>query len=381
MRSGQSVGSNTVSTETIDQAKLTARQEMLLRLIIKEHVQTASTVASRTLVERYKLDISPATVRNEMARLEETGYLSQPHTSAGRIPTEKGFRYFVKYLMNEQALSLAERRMIAHQFHQARDHIEQWLPLASSVLARAAQAAAILTTPRTTRVLYKHLELIATHGRAVLLILVLEGGTVEQQMLVLSEPMNQQALRDAADRLNQICVGLNADQIEGRVREFPPLEIDIINIVLSIMRHLEAQPSDEIYYHGLSDLLQAPEFATAEDASTSLVRVLEERSLLQAVLAETLTPSLGVGNVRILIGGEGRWDELRTCSIILTRYGVPNYATGALGVMGPIRMHYGRAVSAVRFVANVLGELVYEIYQPNLEIEAKRPPTETPNAA
>ena len=353
------MGNSTVSTETIDQAKLTARQEMLLRLIIKEHVQTASTVASRTLVERYKLNISPATVRNEMARLEESGYLSQPHTSAGRVPTEKGFRYFVKYLMDEQALSVAERRMIAHQFYQARDHIEQWLPLASSVLARAAQAAAILTTPRTTRVLYKHLELIATHGRAVLLILVLEGGTVEQQMLVLSEPMHQQALRDAADRLNQICVGLNADQIEGRVREFPPLETDIINIVLSIMRHLEAQPPDEIYYHGLSDLLQAPEFAAAEDASTSL----------------------GVGNVRILIGGEGRWDELRTCSIILTRYGVPNYATGALGVMGPIRMHYGRAVSAVRFVANVLGELVYEIYQPNLEIEAKRPPTETPNAA
>lgn len=352
---------------------------MLLRLIIKEHVQTAGTVASRTLVERYKLDISPATVRNEMARLEELGHLSQPHTSAGRIPTEKGFRYFVKYLMNEQALSAIERRMIAHQFYQARDHIEQWVPLASSVLARAAQAAAILTTPRTTRALYKHLELIATHGRAVLLILVLEGGTVEQQMLVLSEPMSQQALRDAADRLNQACIGLNADQIESRVHEFPLLETDIAEIVLSMMRRAEAQPSDdEIYYHGLSDLLQAPEFAATEEASTSLVRVLEERSILRAVLAETLTPSLGVGSIKVLIGGEGRWEELRACSMVLTRYGVPNYATGALGVVGPIRMHYGRAVSAVRFVANVLGELVHEIYQPDLEIEVEsQPPTET----
>jgi heat-inducible transcriptional repressor len=114
------------------------------------------------LVAHYDLDVSPATVRNDMARLEEMGYLLQPHTSAGRIPTEAGFRYFVERLMTERALPRTEQRMIAHQFHQAREHIGAWLPLASSVLAKAAQAAAILTAPRTTSSLFKHVELIAT---------------------------------------------------------------------------------------------------------------------------------------------------------------------------------------------------------------------------
>jgi heat-inducible transcriptional repressor len=345
---------------------LTPRQELLLKLIVAEHGRSASAVASRTLVEKYDLSFSSATVRAEMAHLEELGYLSQPHTSAGRLPTEAGFRYFVERLMQEQALPLAEQRTITHQFYQARDHIDEWLPLASTVLARTGGGAALVTAPRTLRPLYKHVELIATHGRAVLLILVLEGGSIEQQMLALAEPMTQTALREAADRLNQTCAGLSADEIAAHIQEFPPLEANVAQLVVTLMQTMTATPSDEIYHHGFSDLLQAPEFAEGDSASTGVLRVLEERSLLQAVLAEVLTPSMGVGNVRVLIGGEGRWDELQACSLVLARYGVMNYATGALGLVGPLRMRYGRTVSVVRFVADLLGELVYDMYQPGI---------------
>jgi heat-inducible transcriptional repressor len=348
----------------VESYELTPRQESILRLIVQLHVDTAGTVASRTLVDQYSLNISPATVRNEMARLEELGYLQQPHTSAGRIPTEMGFRYYVQRLMEVSALPQSEQRKIAHQFHQARDHIDTWLPLASSVLAKATRAAAVLTAPRSAHATFKHLELISTHGRAVLLILVLEGGSVEQQMLSLSEYMPQSALREAADRLNQVCAGLNTSQIEAHMHEFPPLETDIANLVISIMYNVENEPSDELYSYGLSDLLRTPEFLEPDNSSANLVRSLEERSLLHAVLSETLTPSVGVGTVRVLIGGEGRWDELRSCSVVLARYGVANYVTGTMGVVGPVRMHYGRAISAVRFVAGVLGEMVYDFYQP-----------------
>ncbi len=354
----------------VESHELTPRQESILRLIVKSHVDTAGTVASRALVDQYSLTISPATVRNEMARLEELGYLQQPHTSAGRIPTEIGFRYYVQRLMEERALPQSEQRKIAHQFHQARDHIDTWLPLASSVLAKTAQAAAVLTAPRSTHAIFKHLELISTHGHAVLLILVLEGGSVEQQMLSLSELMPQTALREAADRLNQACTGLNTSQIEARIHEFPSLETDIAKLVTSIMHNVEDEPSDEIYYYGLSDLLRSPEFAETDISSANLVRSLEERSLLHAVLSETLTTSVGVGTVRVLIGGEGRWDELRSCSVVLARYGVANHVTGALGVVGPVRMHYGRAISAVRFVAGVLGEMVYDFYQPAIPTDS-----------
>ncbi|HOT92189.1 MAG TPA: heat-inducible transcriptional repressor HrcA [Anaerolineae bacterium] len=355
---------NQQGTKMTDMPELTERQSLLLKLIVREHVESTGPVASRTLVEKYNLKFSPATVRNEMAALESLGYLTQPHTSAGRMPTEAGFRYFVARLMEEQSLPLAEQRRIAHQFYQARDRIESWLPLASSVLAQTSGGASVVTAPRTMQPVYKHLELILTHGRAILLILVLQGGMVEQQMLALSEPMTQTALREAADRLNQIFAGLRAADIESRIGELPSLEADVARLVISIMRKSEGMPSDEIYQHGLSELLQEPEFVEGDVASTSVVRVLEERSLLQAVLSETLTPAVGVGNVCVLIGGEGRWDELRACSIVLTRYGVMDYATGALGVVGPIRMPYGRTISAVRFVANILGEMVYEMYEP-----------------
>ncbi len=350
----------------MDVAKeLTTRQALLLKLIVKEHVETAAAVASHTLVDNYNLDFSPATVRNEMARLEELGYLVQPHTSAGRLPTEAGFRYFVQHLMQEYALPVTEQRMIAHQFYQARDRIEEWMPLAAAVLARTARGAAVVTSPRTVCSIYKHLELIATHGRAILLVLVFQDGTVEQQMLALTDSMSQAALREAADRLNQVCASLTAEQIETRLQEFPAFERDIAELVISTMKKTESAPSDEIYHHGLSDLLQVPEFLEGDAGPVGVVRVLEERSLLQAVLSETLTPAVGMGSVRVLIGGEGRWDELRACSLVLSRYGVADYATGALGVVGPIRMAYGRTISAVRFVANMLGELVYEMYQPN----------------
>ena len=165
------------------------------------------------------------------------------------------------------------------------------MPLASSVLAQVSGGASVVTAPRTSQPVYKHLELIATHGRAVLLILVLQGGSVEQQILALSEPMSQVALREAADRMNQIFAGQSMSDIESRISDLPRLEADIAELVISIMRNAEDSPSSEIYQHGLSDLLQEPEFVDGDVASTSVVRVMEERSLLQAVLAETLTPS------------------------------------------------------------------------------------------
>ncbi len=350
--------------DALTPSALTERQELLLKLIVREHVRTAMPVASRALVTHYELGCSSATVRNEMAHLEELGYLRQPHTSAGRLPTEAGFRYFVERLMDEQTLPMAERRTIAHQFYQTRDNIEQWMPLAASVLARSTRGAALVTAPRAIRPLYKHLELIVTHGRAVLLVLVLRGGVIEQQILALPEPMTQAALSEAADRLNQLCAGLDAEQVAVQLSQLPPLEADFAQLIVGLMRGAERSATDEIYHHGLAALLQEPEFAEGEQESAGVIRVLEERSILQAVLADALTPSVGIGGVRVLIGGEGRWDELRSCSVVLARYGVANHATGALGVVGPIRMGYGRAISVVRFVADVLGELVYDMYQP-----------------
>ncbi|MCX7681109.1 MAG: heat-inducible transcriptional repressor HrcA [Anaerolineae bacterium] len=341
------------------QEELTPRQQMILNLVVREYVQSTVPVSSRTLVERYGLGISSATVRNELARLEELGYLTHPHTSAGRVPTPKGYNHFVERLLGEVELPLHERRTIAHQFYQARGDFDQWMPLAASILARTARGAALVTAPQPEQSRYKHLQLIATQGRLVLLVLVLRGGTVKQQMLNLTEPLDQQALSEASDRLNQLLSGLTASEIAARVHTLPPFEANVAELVIGIMERTDARPAGTVYRDGLSEVLQEPEFSEGEHAQ-GLIRVMEERSFLEAVLADALSPE--VGSIRVLIGGEGRWDELRACSLVLGRYGVAGFATGALGVVGPTRMLYGRAISAVRFISGVLSEMVYEMY-------------------
>ncbi len=339
--------------------ELTPRQQMILDLVVREFVQTGAPVGSRTLVEKYGLDVSPATVRNEMARLEELGYLTHPHTSAGRQPTVEGYRYFVERLLWEAELPLAERRTIAHQFQQVRDDIEEWMPLAASVLARTTRSAALVTAPQAAQPRYRHMQLISTQGRLVLLVLVLQGGMVKQQMITLPEPLPQAVLSEAADRLNQLCAGLTADEIEPRISSLPLLEADVARLVVDMMRRAAAVAPEEIYHDGLSELFQEPEFLESPQAH-GVLRVIEERSYLEAILAHALGST--VGSVRVMIGGEGRFDELRACSLVLSRYGVAGLATGALGVVGPLRMGYGRAISAVRFVAGILSELVYDVF-------------------
>ncbi len=339
--------------------ELTPRQQTILGLVVREYVKSPNPVSSRALVENYGLQVSTATVRNEMARLEELGYLTHPHTSAGRIPTPKGYHHFVERLLGEVELPVHEQRTIAHQFYQARQDISQWMPLAASVLAHTAQGAALVTAPLAAEVRYKHLQLISTQGRAVLLVLVLRGGMVKQQMLSLPEPLDQQVLDEASDRLNQHFNGLTADEIVGHVADLPAFESQVADLVTDLMRRAERHTTGEIYRDGLSRVLQQPEFSEQEHAQ-GLIRVMEERSFLEAVLADALSPE--VGSVRVLIGGEGRWDELRACSLVLGRYGVSGFATGALGVVGPTRMLYGRAISVVRFVSDLLSDLVYDMY-------------------
>ena len=166
-------------------ADLTDRQEKILTFVVKEYIETAIPVGSETL-RRRGLSVSSATIRNELAELEEEGYLTHPHTSAGRVPTERGYRYFVESLMEEFELPIVEQRMISHQFHQVTLDVDQWMRLTAAVLSRAAHGAALVTAPLSTRCRFKHLQLITIGDQVALLVLVLQEGTVKQQMLALA---------------------------------------------------------------------------------------------------------------------------------------------------------------------------------------------------
>jgi len=174
--------------------ELTDRQKTLLMLVVRDYIETAQPVGSQRLVAYYHLEMSSATIRNEMAALTEMGYLRQPHTSAGRVPSEDGYRYFVSHMMHQAELPEAIQHTISHQFHQSRPEVEQWMTLAASVLAHQSQAVSLVTAPHAEKSRFKHVELISTQGRQVLMVVVLIGGEVSQQILTLAEPVGQERL-------------------------------------------------------------------------------------------------------------------------------------------------------------------------------------------
>jgi heat-inducible transcriptional repressor len=338
---------------------ITPRQATLLRIVIQEYVKSAQPVGSQTIAQDYDLGVSPATIRNDFAVLERAGLLTHPHTSAGRVPSDAGYRYFVQHLMADAELTSSERHLIRRQFSQARQELDQWLRLSTSVLARTTQAAALATAPRTTMSRYKHLELVAIQGIKVLLILVLQEGTVKQQLLDLDQPMEQSELSRISNELNDKLAGMGAAAIAEQVHNLSPFARQVALLMVEIMVRMDRQLSSQIYRDGLAQILEAPEFAEGDNVRR-IVQVFEEQSVLEQVVDQYGD----MDDIHVVIAGDGRIAELRDISLVLARYGVTDHATGLLGVMGPRRMPYGRTMGAVRFVAALMSEMVEEIYSP-----------------
>jgi heat-inducible transcriptional repressor len=338
--------------------ELTERQKMILTLLIHEHIRTAAPVGSLNLVSQYKLDMSSATVRNELGTLTELGYLRQPHTSAGRVPTEEGYRYFVGRLGQQTELPDTTRQMITHQFYQTRQDLDQWMPLAASILAHQSRAASIITAPHSPRAHLKHLELISTRGLQVLMVMVLIGGEIHQRLLSLENNTSQEQLSAIAEQINMVFHNKDFEAIASLKSKFSGLEQEIIEWMVKEMQQADSSAAGDVYLDGFTNLLAEPEFAASDEGRRAL-RVLEERPLLQDLLSRTIS-SGSVDGVQVLIGGEGAWDDLRQCSIVLAQYGALGLATGTLGVLGPMRMAYGRTISTVRFLSGLLSDMVVE---------------------
>lgn len=338
---------------------ITERQETILALIIHEYVEAAQPVGSARLVEGYKLGVSSATVRNDMAGLTDVGLLRQPYTSAGRVPTEKGYRYFVRQLLGDTELPPDEKRLIRHQFHQARSEIGEWLQLAAAILANQSRVASLVTSPHPEQARFKHLELIETQGSQVLMVMVWEGGEVRQQMLTLAEPLDQTRLSEIANQVTDKLQGLDGDKVVHQGEKMDGLAADVAKLVSESMGHSDTATAGAIYRDGLSNVIMQPEFADSDSLRQAL-RLLEERTFLEEVLSEALTPN--EEGVQVVIGAEGPWQDLKDCSMILARYGTPGFATGAVAVLGPTRMSYGRGISAVRYMAGLMSDMMQETF-------------------
>ncbi|NOZ73509.1 MAG: heat-inducible transcription repressor HrcA [Chloroflexi bacterium] len=363
-----------MTTKAANTTELTARQQAILGLIVREYINNAEPVGSMHLVRKYKLEISSATVRNEMKKLEELGYLTHPHTSAGRIPTHRGYRFFVQHLLQEATLPTTIQHTIRHQFYQIQQELDQWVRLAASVLARTAHSAAITTMPRPSQAQFKHLELISLQPRTMLMVIVLTGGIVRQQLLNLDDAWSQEELSRLSENLNKRLANLNWQQVSQLEAESDPLARKVTDIIGEILFH-EDKRSEQIYRDGLANVLQSPEFADHASAHR-FIELFEEPTTITPILQETRQLS----GVQVIIGGDSPYDNLPDISMVLSRYGQPAQAAGILGVIGPIRMPYGRTISTVRFMSQLMSTLTASLYG-DLESfdDTLQAPAETPS--
>ena len=342
---------------------LDLRSQAILRAVIEEYVTTAQPVGSHALVERYRLGVSSATVRSILAELEAAGLLTHPHTSAGRVPTDAGYRFFVESIVDQSSLPPVEQLMIRHQFGQVEFASEHWFRLAATTLASLTRAAGLATPAKPEAAHLRRLDVVLINERMASLILVLREGSLRQLLVTLDEPGDQESLSRIAARLNERLGGRTASEAEralARLSADDPalaLERKVGERVVRSLREFDEAAIEDVFSDGLLNVMAAPEFAQS-DKLRRVFAALENRAYLSELIDQITTP----GAVRVFIGRENPSEEMADVSLVLASYGRPSRAVGVVGVLGPTRMAYPQAIGTVRFVSGLMNELIDHLY-------------------
>ncbi|MEL7563179.1 heat-inducible transcriptional repressor HrcA [Dehalogenimonas sp. 4OHTPN] len=335
---------------------LNSRSETILSSIIRQYIERAVPVSSAAVISECGLDVCSATVRNEMVRLEEEGYILKPHHSAGSVPSDKGYRYYVESIKHAQ-MSLTDQLLINHLFHQVEKEMENWLSLAAGLVSQRVHNVAVVTQPKQTASKYHHLELVTLQENLALAVLILRGARVRQQLVSFGNAVGQFELTATSQRLNQAFDGLTRTQVEKSNVLLSDTEKKVHSAVLKMMQAEDEQRNEEPYLDGLNYLLEQPEFARSQRAH-SLMELVEKRQLGRMLGEEEFEAH----EIKVYIGQENREQSIRDFSVVLGSYGLPNEARGTLGVIGPTRMNYEKTIAAVRYLSLVMSALVAELY-------------------
>jgi len=333
---------------------LTTRQENILNLIVEGYVDTATPLPSDTLARHPELGVSPATVRSEVAVLEEQGYIARLHTSAGSMPTDKAYRFYVVNLEdNELPLEAYVGYNGKRRLTEAQRDLEEWARVAAAILSNIVGNMAIATFPRATESRIRHVEIVWLQEVLALVIVVLEHGRLRRQLIRFDTPPDHMDFERSTNRIRHV--------IEGHTKR----EIDSLELVLSPTEHILLDTTQDIlseedtgvYHHhyldGLRNLLMQPEFEE-HDLVRPVVEAVEDGSLAQAILDEV--PPEGV-SVKVVIGHENKDNVLQPLSLVVAQYGIPGEVVGAIGAIGPTRMQYSRTISGVRAMTAVMNEM------------------------
>jgi len=337
---------------------LAERDTLVLKTVVAQYIATGEPVGSRTVSKISGLNLSPASIRNQMLDLEERGYLQQPHTSAGRIPTAKGFRYYVDRILPIGELGPSMQHQIQEAFLPPASEPQDLFRQASRVLSAVSGHPALVLAPRPQAMRLKHIQFIGMGGDGVLIVLVSQDNQV-QTRFVRSDRRYPQAQLDKFSRyLNELCqnltLGESRQQILAKMEEEKNLFDLMISQALSLSRQaLLNEEEEELYIEGTSQILDYPEFATDVAKIRSLFQAFEEKHHLITLLDRTLASQ----GVQIIISPDEHFPEMQL-SLVASAYGYHRSPVGSLGVIGPMRMDYARLIPIVRYTASMVTDLL-----------------------
>lgn len=338
------------------------RKRRILRAIIDDYVNTAEPIGSRTIARKHELGLSSATIRNEMADLEELGYLSQLHTSSGRIPSDKGYRLYVDQLMNECELTQLEIESVKKYLSMRIDRLSQLVEAASVVISEITKYTSIVSMPEMKKSIIKAVQMVPVEVGRVLIVVVTNAGVVRNTIVKLLDVIPPEYLIKISNILNEKLSGFSIEQINlPLIKEIENLMEGSKNILMPILNGvsecIKQIDNSEVFSNGVTNILNFPEFRDVGKAKHFLDFLDAKESILKILMVNSKD-----ANINIHIGAENNIEEIKDCSLITATYSVGDKVIGSMGIIGPTRMEYAKVVSSLNYIRGMINEHVKRIF-------------------
>ena len=348
--------------------KMSKRKKGILKAIVNEYILTAEPVGSRTLARKYNFGVSPATIRNEMSDLEMHNYLAQPHKSAGRVPTDKGYRFYVDSLISFKELSESKTKLIEEKYRAKKNEVKKLVQQTSVMLSELTKYTSLVLSPQLKRSVFEHLELISLASNKVLLILVTDTGLIKDKIIEFPDNLSNEELENISWFLNQRLNGLALDKIDDQLLDKLNRELmarfDFVSDKLKLLSQEvfsnNGMSNEDIYLGGTTYILDQPEFNDIKKVK-SLLKLLEQEKQLHNILKtidSKKSNDSDSSQINVAIGSELPHKAIDNCSVVIATYHLNGRPVGKIGVLGPTRMKYDEVISSVKFMSDFLSDLL-----------------------
>ena len=336
---------------------LDERKKKILQAIINDYILTAEPVGSRTIARKYNLGVGPATIRNEMADLELLGFIEQLHTSSGRVPSEKGYRFYVDSLLAPMSVSEEDREMLTRWYQAKSLKMEEVFQETARMISHMTHNISLVSAPQLTGCKFKYLQFLPLDEQRVIAVIVTDTGYVDNKIMMIPEGATEEDLRRISESINRRLSGMSIGAIKRSIveqarDEIIPNEKMVTSAIDTIMDVMTARQKEKVYLGGTTQMLQQPEFRNVDKIQTML-SVLEEESRLNDILQEGAEDC-----IIVKIGQENKCSDIHNCSVVQATYRIDGEVVGKVAVLGPTRMEYGRIIALLKFMHTHLGNLL-----------------------